>query len=433
MLPLAVVFEASLESNNTGRLLSMNAPILPRYLLGSRRAILEVASSRWSLLVGAIFVLSAGFAREYDGEDLVHEPWHALRPLAASLATGTLLFLIVHTTAILNKDKAQDKPPSFVRAWSVFMGLFWMTAPMAWLYAIPYERFMSPVDAVRVNLWTLGFVAAWRVILMTRVVSVLYGIGYASSFFLVMLFADAVVLFVMTQVSTPVIDVMGGIRHSQRDALLASVTLLVTTVSVLSAPVWIIGALAAALGMKPKWSAHEPRVDDGRSHGLFLFAMISLVVFMPLLVFSQPEQMNRREAESLLKHDRVGEAFAVMSELSPDDYPPHWNPAPKLGYRESVPSLESVRNAMSDEWPADWVASIYLSKIDRKLRSDISRFWGGSSWSVIFEELWEQGVLDEIEPEHRVTAQFLLDHLPSLDEADRMALEEIVQHASPSD
>ncbi len=411
----------------------MKASILPRYLLGSRQAILEVTTSRWSLLVGALFVLSAGFAREYDGEDLVHEPWHALRPLAASLATGTLLFLIVHTAAILNKDKAQDKPPNFVRAWGVFMGLFWMTAPMAWLYAIPYERFMSPVEAVRVNLWTLAIVAAWRVVLMTRVVSVLYGIGYAASFFLVMLFADAVVIFVMTQVPTPVIDVMGGIRHSQRDALLANVTFLVTTVSVLSAPVWIIGALAAALGMKPKWSAPEPRTDDGRSRGLFMIAMISLLAFVPLLILSQPEQINQRTAELLLKQDRVGEAFTIMSELSPDDYPPHWNPPPKLGYRESVPSLESVRIAMSKQWPADWVASIYLSKIDRKLRSDVSLFWGGSSWSVIVEELWEQGVLDEVEPEHRVTAQFLLDHLPSLNEADRIALEEIVLHDSPID
>jgi len=67
------------------------------------------------------------------------------------------------------------------------------------------------------------------------------------------------------------------------------------------------------------------------------------------------------------------------------------------------------------------------------LRSDVSLFWGGSSWSRIVEELWEQGVLDEVEPEHRVTAQFLLNHLPSLNEADRMALEEIVQHDPPSD
>ena len=56
----------------------MKASTLPLYLIGSRRAILDIASSRWSLLIGAIFVLSAGFAREYDGEDLIGEPWHAL-------------------------------------------------------------------------------------------------------------------------------------------------------------------------------------------------------------------------------------------------------------------------------------------------------------------------------------------------------------------
>ena len=48
-----------------------------------------------------------------------------------------------------------------------------MTAPLAWLYAIPYERFLSPVGATRANLWTLGLVAAWRVLLIIRVLVVL--------------------------------------------------------------------------------------------------------------------------------------------------------------------------------------------------------------------------------------------------------------------
>lgn len=126
----------------------MRATLLPRYLVGSRSAILEIAASRSSLLIGGIFVFSAGLAREYDGEDLLHEPWHVFRPFAASLISGGLLFLLVHSAAALNERK---KVPIF-EAWKRFMGLFWLTAPMAWLYAIPYERFMAPIEAVQVNL-----------------------------------------------------------------------------------------------------------------------------------------------------------------------------------------------------------------------------------------------------------------------------------------
>lgn len=72
----------------------MRASTLPLYLVGNRRAILDVAKSPWSVLVGVLFVLSAGLARENDGEYPVLEPWHALRPLGASLASGTLLFVI---------------------------------------------------------------------------------------------------------------------------------------------------------------------------------------------------------------------------------------------------------------------------------------------------------------------------------------------------
>ena len=51
--------------------------------------------------IGLLFVLAAGVAREYDGEDLWHEPWHVLLPLGASLATSLVLYLLVRLVAWL--------------------------------------------------------------------------------------------------------------------------------------------------------------------------------------------------------------------------------------------------------------------------------------------------------------------------------------------
>jgi hypothetical protein len=409
----------------------MKTSTLPRYLVGSRQAILELATSPWTLWVGAIFVFSAGLAREYDGEDLIHEPWHALRPLGASLATGTALFLLVHLAALLKRGNAEGTPPSFFNAWRTFLGLFWLTAPMAWLYAVPYERFMTPVDAIAVNLWTLALVSVWRVLLMTRVIHVLYGIRDVSAFFLVMLFADAVVFAAVTLVPTPVIDVMGGIRHSDRDALIAGVTFSVMILSVLSAPVWILGALISIGVLKPTWPNVEAVPAGTPPRGPLILAVVSVVAFVPLLVFTQPEQINRREAESLLKQERFEEALAVMSARSPDEYPPRWNPPPKIGYRETTPSLTLVRDAMSNEWPADWVAGVYLEKIDRELRNELMPYWSPAGWTVIIERLEEFGEIYETDPEHALTARFLLDHHSGLDVPDRSALERLAQRAAP--
>lgn len=405
----------------------MNATTLPAYLIGSRRAILDIAASKWSIWIGVIFVLSAGLAREYDGEDLLHEPWHALRPLGASLASGTLLFFLVYRAAVL-KSTADNPPPGFYTSWKRFMGLFWLTAPMAWLYAVPYERFMSPVDAVEFNLWTLAAVALWRVLLMTRVIHVVCGIRHIYAFFLVMVFADAVVFAVVTLVPTPVIDIMSGIRQSERDALLASVTFMVTIYSVLTAPLWIIGALVSAGLLRPNWPSLPEKTEADPPRGLLILAGLSIVAFVPLLVVSQPEQINRREVEHLFARGEIAEAFAEMSSHTIDDYPPQWEPPPKVGYGESSPSTAELRDAMIQHWPADWVATLYLDKIDRKLQQEVFPHWYGS-WADILESIDRRSPdglpSDLVNDEQRSTARFLHEHHTGLSDADRQALERL--------
>jgi hypothetical protein len=146
----------------------MTPRTLLRYLVFlDRQAIQDIAVCRQAVWLGLLFVLSAGFAREYDGEDLLHESRHLLLPLGASLVTSLLLFGLVW----LVERGWRRGEQSFGQAYRSFLGLYWMTAPLAWLYAVPVERFLSPADAVRANLWLLGIVALWRVVLMVRVVS----------------------------------------------------------------------------------------------------------------------------------------------------------------------------------------------------------------------------------------------------------------------
>ena len=94
----------------------MRVRTLALYLIGNERAILELAADRRCFWAGLLFVLSAGFARDYDGQDLLREPWHLLVPLGASLATSFLLFLVACGRLFVTKEGG----PPFVRAYREF-------------------------------------------------------------------------------------------------------------------------------------------------------------------------------------------------------------------------------------------------------------------------------------------------------------------------
>lgn len=412
----------------------MKCSTLPRFLIGQRAAILEIAHSRQALLCGLLFVISAGFAREYDGENLVHEPWHVLRPLLASLVSGGVLFGLIHLAALLSRRAEGSRPPSFGRAWGVFMGLYWMTAPLAWLYAIPYEQFASPVQAVRLNLWMLAIVAAWRVVLIVRVISVLYGMNAFRVFFLVMLFADIVAFLAILLMPRPVIDVMGGMRYSEREQLLMNISMSVLVLTVLSFPVWLVGALVSVANLRTIWSGptDEASSDQRASapRGLLRLAIVAVVFWVPILFLTQPAQMRRDEVERLFTQGLVSEGLRLMSRHEPSDFPPMWEPPlsahmdrrTTTAFRE--PNLLAVCEAMRAEWPAEWVAERYLRRIrldffDSAHNPDLSRH-GAPAWgSQTFEY-----------------AQFLheFDHLMS--EPDRRFLSgwlRAEQHDAPDD
>jgi hypothetical protein len=227
-----------LVANHTGAAMPIRTLLL--YLIGNRQAILAIASDRRALGYGFLLVLSAGFAREYDGKDLLAEPWHLAIPFAASLLSSLLLFALLYGVM---RFKGRNVP-RFWASYRSFLSLFWMTAPLAWLYAIPYERFLTPLGATEANLWTLGVVAAWRVGLMVRVASVLMNTGLASAFFFVILLADVEAMVALFLMPMPVIQFMGGIRLSQSEKVIQGTLLWLRVASILTLPVWFIGAAA---------------------------------------------------------------------------------------------------------------------------------------------------------------------------------------------
>ena len=183
--------------------------LILRFLSGSESAMAALAVHPWSLRVGLAFVLLAGVAREYDGEDLLGEPWHLLVPLVASLVSCTLLFLLLNFGA-WRKGVAREDRPGYL----AFLRLFWLTAPLALVYAIPFERVLPPVAAAHANMALLLIVATWRVWLMIRVTRVLFGASRFAATSLVLFYGGVLLFFALQFSPVPIIHVMGGLRLS---------------------------------------------------------------------------------------------------------------------------------------------------------------------------------------------------------------------------
>ena len=212
-------------------------------------------------------------------------------------------------------------------------------------------------------MWTLALVAGWRVVLMTRVLSVLTGRSAAATFFHVMLLADAMVIIGLSVAKLPLLQFMAEIQLTNSEAFLAVIVFWTTIVAVLSFPAWLIGAILAFFSPR-RWNSATPGPRSG-SRMVWLVAAGSVAAGLLALPWTQPEQRLATRAESLLRGGCIEEALAMMSGHRRSDFPPQWEPPPRVGYREQKPPLLDVLDAMTQTPTADWVRQAYVSSFER--------------------------------------------------------------------
>jgi hypothetical protein len=332
-----------------------------RFMIGDREAIEEFARSRNAVWIGLLFVLSAGLAREYDGAYLLREPWHLLLPLAASLVTSLILYAIVHAAARRHQVKLAWWP-----GYRVLLTFYWMTAPLAWLYAVPVERFLDPGKATLANFGFLAIVSIWRVLLITRAISVWLDAPYFRILLLVLFFGNSVLWVANFLTPTPVWDVMGGIRLPERESVILNVKLLIWFYGTMSwfALLITIG-LMRALGSKSPWYMGElPKPADltaGRS--MWAFAIALILAGLAILPAAQAEQARRWQAEHLLRTGHVEEGISFMAGTPREKFPPQWDPPPRTSYGESVPQIDELISVLAAAETPAWVRDVYMEKV----------------------------------------------------------------------
>jgi hypothetical protein len=379
----------------------MGVMTLLRFLVGDSDAILRIAGDRNALWIGFVFVLSAGFAREYDGQDLLREPWHLLLPLAASLAAATVLYLIIHVTSYGTESVAW---PS-VLAYLSFLGLFWMTAPLAWLYAVPYERFMSKESAINANLATLGVVALWRVVLMVRVAVVCTGLPVRGAIGAVMLLGSVGVAMVFA-LGYGVLVLMGGLRGVtvEPDVRYLSFAVFWPVVGVA-----VVAWLFLRAYRKPEqggWLAPLLSGPAPPTRPLALLVASSLLVWVFILPLTQPEQQRRRAFEDAMKARDYDTAAELLARYGREGFPPHWMPSPEEGVSEDFARLGvGMMLALDEHGGPAWAREYYFR--------DVMIGLAGCAWSEV--DGWS-GLDEEL-------LEFLADALPRLREGATLLAE----------
>ena len=182
-------------------------------LTGNRGSIMRLAGSSHTLLLGAILIITAGLARNYDHLYLLKEWQWLYGPYIASVLSSLIIFFFGCMKHIRQKAK---------HPYLTFLSLYWMTAPCAWIYAIPIESFTDIVTATKWNIAFLAIVSVWRVLLVARYLSVMSGERFIQSFVRITWTAATIMSITSFFKGIELVGIMGGVELSDHEEILKS-------------------------------------------------------------------------------------------------------------------------------------------------------------------------------------------------------------------
>ncbi len=389
----------------------MSVDTLFQYLIGSESAIRAVAGNPWSLVLGLVFVFTTGIARSYRRFDLRRRPIMLAVPILASMAASACLFAVVCVVfvmrgafpAALTGSNASGWPASLVAAYGAFLGLFWMTAPLAWVYGIPFERWVDRLDAAKLRLLSLLLVSVWRMLLLMRVLHVLLGFSGWAAAVIVMCFGDAVALTAIwvlrrrnsNDAPVPVIfGQMASISPTSRPeiALLNGVNRCVSVMGAWTLPLWLAGTLGVGL-LSTGWRL-LPQIEGGLASppiGLSILALGSLFAWCLIAVGPQRKQRRATRVNELMAEGKTQRALDELSSRSQTDFPRQWRPPPggDLFAPASRELLLNVVAAMARHPVQRWVREEYMALFREFLEAPLW-FW--------FDDADLERVIKAIEP-----------------------------------
>lgn len=327
------------------------------YLAGNAAAARRIAVSRAALPTGLLLVLTAAIARRYDSVYLTASwTWWA-GPLLVSLASSLFVFFCLRTFLGLRGSKPWA--PQYVS----FLGLFWMTAPCAWLYALPLEASLDPLTAAKTNLALLGLVAAWRVAILSRAVHAVTGI--AGSLCLVSVLIPAAVetallsfLAFAFRINSG-LAVMGGLRNIDPAARFLETAHLLA----FAGPVLALAVLAIAYPYIWRGASRVPKPFPkafvGRAASApTISAGVALGLWIALSIPFQIREGRLRQAQQLADQQDWASLITYLRTLTPEELPRPLRLPPDPHSWEGPYQLPAILEALPETVPT-WIAEVY--------------------------------------------------------------------------
>jgi hypothetical protein len=321
------------------------------FQFGNADAIRKVASSSAAIWTGIALTVLTAFARNYDQTFIPEQPvlWF-FGPLLFSLVSGTWLYLVCYQTCasrLLPADEMRNRTD-----WRGFMGTFWMTAPIAWLYAIPVERFVDSIGSVYANITLLIIVAIWRVILMGRVLNVITGVPFGRTILWVILAASLEVLVITFVGGTLAYGIgrgMMGMRNSPEEDIILAAMGNASSVAVFGfIASFLILAIFRWKGVAKPW----PSVQ--RSTAPWIPLIIGLLGWGAITVPNQIQLARNTELESLINRGQYRQALDRMNRWGREKLAPARPPPPKMFEWDSTNQAFAVANNTTNQ-DAEWI------------------------------------------------------------------------------
>lgn len=344
------------KSTNPG----MRPTDLLLYLFGNRGAIERIAATRHAWIIGAILVLTAGIARNYDHLNLLREPEWFIGPFAASLVSVGFIFLWMSGPLKLHMVG------SYWKQLGTFLVLAWLTAPCAWIYGIPVESMTDIVTATKWNIAFLGIVAFWRVAIIVRAVSVLTDVSWLRALPLVLAPAALEAMIGSVHQRLSLVGIMGGIRLPPHTELLVHAANFTNMVSFwLCIAMFIAAFFVKGIAQKPLF-----RPASIASRAMLPAAIIMFIAWGAIAIPLQPQISNKYRLQSLLRDDDFAGAIAYASGKTRQDFPCHHYLPPKPSQRfpfELLNQLPSDAPAwLRDEWVNGSIESLKMSEFHQR-------------------------------------------------------------------
>ncbi|TWU47334.1 hypothetical protein Poly51_51340 [Rubripirellula tenax] len=348
-------------------------------LVGVRTSIHRVIHARRGWLFTGFLVCTAALGREYDGISLLHQPADLLGSFAASLLLSSVLFLWFW--AGLNACKIR-----LVGPWKhavVFLTGYWLTAPLAWIYAVPVESMTDEVTALRYNLTALSVVSIWRVLLFARVTSIQFRIPFAVSLFWILVPCMVIAFFALINSIMSMVSIMGGIR------LTTTQQMIVDFQGVILGGVWwsflpvVIAAIALTVWMRRKGGGRRvARTLPNVSAASWAIPLAVLGVLIVGAIRFQPALSLAHQVDAKLLDGSIADAIAMMDQHNEGDFPRTWDPQPQYSMRtESKPSIGEISKALRNEQPASWVVDRMMVQADEIILRQAG-YWGGAEGTL---------------------------------------------------